>query len=58
MAAAMFTISYPCAVAVSVIGGFAWDVTGIPVIAFVPIGICAFALAALPLTVDFRQPAD
>jgi len=55
MAAAMFTISYPCAVAVSVIGGFAWYVTGIPVIAFVPIGICAFGLAALPLTVDFQR---
>ena len=58
MAAAMFTISYPCAVAMSVIGGFAWDITGLPAIAFVPIGICAFGLAALPLTIDFRRPAD
>ena len=55
MAAAMFTISYPCAVAVSVIGGFAWDMTGIPLVAFVPIGICAFGLAVLPLTVDLRR---
>ena len=30
MAAAMFTISYPCAVAMSAIGGLAWDVTGLP----------------------------
>jgi CP family cyanate transporter-like MFS transporter len=58
MAAAMFTISYPCAVAVSVVGGFAWDMTGMPVIAFVPIGICALGLAALPLTIDFRRRAD
>jgi CP family cyanate transporter-like MFS transporter len=58
MAAAMFTISYPCAVAMSVVGGFAWDMTGLPAIAFVPIGICAFGLAALPLTIDFRRPAD
>lgn len=58
MAAAMFTISYPCAVAISVIGGFAWDMTGVPTIAFLPIGFCAFALAALPLTIDFRRRAD
>jgi CP family cyanate transporter-like MFS transporter len=57
MAAAMFTISYPCAVAMSVIGGFAWDLTGVPVVAFVPIGICACGLAALPLTIDFAQRA-
>jgi MFS transporter, CP family, cyanate transporter len=57
-AAAMFTISYPCAVAMAVIGGFAWDVTGLPRIAFVPIAICAFGLVALPLTIDFRRRAD
>jgi CP family cyanate transporter-like MFS transporter len=53
MAAAMFTISYPCAVAISVIGGLAWDASGIPLLAFVPIGICAFGLAALPLSIRF-----
>jgi MFS transporter, CP family, cyanate transporter len=58
MAAAMFTISYPCAVAISVIGGFAWDMTGIPTIAFVPIGLCALLLALLPLTIDFRRRAE
>jgi MFS transporter, CP family, cyanate transporter len=58
IAAAMFTISYPCAVLFSVIGGFAWDMTGSPTIAFVPIGLCAFALAALPLTIDFRRRGD
>jgi CP family cyanate transporter-like MFS transporter len=58
MAAAMFTISYPCAVAISVIGGFGWDMTGVPTIAFLPIGFCAFALAALSLTIDFRRRAD
>jgi CP family cyanate transporter-like MFS transporter len=58
MAAAMFTISYPCAVAISVIGGFAWDMTGMPTIAFVPIGLCALLLAVLPLTIDFRRRGD
>jgi CP family cyanate transporter-like MFS transporter len=53
MAAAMFTISYPCAVAISVIGGLAWDATGMALLAFVPIGVCAFVLAALPLTIQF-----
>jgi CP family cyanate transporter-like MFS transporter len=53
MAAAMFTISYPCAVAISVIGGLAWDASAIPLLAFVPIGICAVGLAALPLTIEF-----
>jgi hypothetical protein len=32
--------------------------TGLPLITFVPIGICAFGLAALPLTIDFRRRAD
>jgi MFS transporter, CP family, cyanate transporter len=58
MAAAMFTISYPCAVVISVIGGLGWDMTGVPTIAFLPIGFCAFALAALSLTIDFRRRAD
>jgi CP family cyanate transporter-like MFS transporter len=53
MAAAMFTISYPCAVVISIVGGLAWDATGMALLAFVPIGVCAFGLATLPLTVKF-----
>jgi len=43
-AAAMFTISYTGAVIVPVLAGFAWDVSGIPAMAFLPIGLCAILL--------------
>jgi cyanate permease len=42
--AAMFTISYAGAVAMAVISGAAWDLSGIPSLAFVPIGICSIVL--------------
>lgn len=38
--AAMFTISYSCAVIVPVISGLAWDLTGIGSMAFLPIALC------------------
>jgi CP family cyanate transporter-like MFS transporter len=53
--AAMFTISYSCAVIVPIISGLAWDMTHIPAVAFVPIALCPFLLAALALTFDFRS---
>jgi MFS transporter, CP family, cyanate transporter len=55
LASAMFTISYPCAVVMSVIGGYLWDLTHQPWIAFVPIALCALALALLPLSIDFAE---
>src|SRR5499427_60949 len=36
MAAGMFTISYSCAVIVPILSGLAWDLTGVPAAAFVP----------------------
>jgi CP family cyanate transporter-like MFS transporter len=54
LASAMFTISYPCAVLMSVLGGYLWDKTDITWIAFVPIGFAAAALAVLPLGIDLR----
>ncbi len=54
LASAMFTISYPCAVLISVIGGYLWDVTQISWIAFVPIGFAAVALSVLSLGIDLR----
>jgi CP family cyanate transporter-like MFS transporter len=54
-AAGMFTISYSCAVAVPIIGGLAWDASGIAPVAFVPIGLCALVIAALPFAIDFRR---
>jgi CP family cyanate transporter-like MFS transporter len=45
--AAMFTISYSCAVIVPVISGLAWDASGIGAFAFVPIAMCGVVLAVL-----------
>lgn len=48
VSAAMFTISYSCAVIVPVISGALWDASGLAAIAFVPIAFCNFLLIALP----------
>lgn len=53
-AAAMFTIGYSCAVIIPVFSGIAWDLTGVPAMAFVPIGLCAFMLIVPAATVRFR----
>jgi CP family cyanate transporter-like MFS transporter len=45
--AAMFTISYSCAVVVPVISGMLWDMTNIAAMAFLPIGICGILLVIL-----------
>ena len=45
--AAMFTISYTCAVIVPVISGLAWDLTGIAKTAFLPIALCGILLVIL-----------
>jgi CP family cyanate transporter-like MFS transporter len=55
LASAMFTISYPCAVLMSIVAGYAWDATLLPWIAFVPIGFCALMLALLSLRIEFRE---
>jgi CP family cyanate transporter-like MFS transporter len=52
--AAMFTISYTLAMAVSVAGGAAWDLTGSPVFAFLPIGLAVLPLILLSPTIRFR----
>jgi MFS transporter, CP family, cyanate transporter len=50
VSAAMFTISYTCAVITPVFSGLVWDLTGIAQAAFVPLGICAGLLMALAPT--------
>ena len=47
VSAAMFTISYSCAVVVPVISGLAWDLTGIASTAFLPIALCGIVLVLL-----------
>src|SRR3954454_22383858 len=55
VSAAMFTISYSCAVITPVLSGLLWDLTGIAWSAFVPLGLCACTLMALAPTI--RLPA-
>jgi CP family cyanate transporter-like MFS transporter len=57
-AAGMFTVSYSCAVAIPIIGGLAWDASGIALVAFVPIGLCALVISTLPFCIDFRQRGE
>ncbi|MEZ5787453.1 MAG: MFS transporter [Xanthobacteraceae bacterium] len=47
LAAGMFTISYSCAVITPILSGLAWDLTGVPRAAFVPVLLGAVVLAAL-----------
>lgn len=54
-AAGMFTISYSCAVLIPILGGLAWDASGIAVAAFAPIGLCTIGIAALPFCIDFHR---
>jgi len=51
--AAIFTLSYGCAVVVPVASGVVWDWTGLPASAFLPIGTCALVLLALARNINF-----
>lgn len=48
-AAGTFTISYGGAVVIAIVSGAAWDVTGTPAMAFVPIALSALALSCSAL---------
>jgi CP family cyanate transporter-like MFS transporter len=45
--AAMFTISYSCAVIVPIVSGFLWDLSGVAALAFLPIALCGILLVIL-----------
>jgi CP family cyanate transporter-like MFS transporter len=47
----MFTVSYTCAVIVPVLSGLSWDASGVPALAFIPIGLCNFVLIGLASTI-------
>jgi MFS transporter, CP family, cyanate transporter len=49
--AGMFTISYSCAMLMSIVGGWLWDLTAMPVASFAPIALCAIVIVALASTV-------
>jgi CP family cyanate transporter-like MFS transporter len=55
--AAMFTISYSCAVVVPVISGLAWDLSGIASFAFAPIALCGIILVVLAPAINHVRPA-
>ena len=48
--AGMFTISYSMAMALSVLGGWLWDFTHMPLASFAPIAVSALAIVALART--------
>jgi CP family cyanate transporter-like MFS transporter len=55
LSAAMFTISYSCAVITPILSGIAWDLTGVGWSAFVPLGLCAVVLMALAPTIRIER---
>jgi CP family cyanate transporter-like MFS transporter len=55
VSAAMFTISYSCAVITPVLSGLAWDLTGVAQSAFVPLGLCALVLVVIAPTIRLRH---
>jgi CP family cyanate transporter-like MFS transporter len=55
--AAMFTISYSCAVIVPIISGLIWDASGVPAAAFVPIALCNILLIVFAPSVRVRAGA-
>ena len=57
LSAGMFTISYSCAVIVPIFSGLGWDLSGIPAVAFAPIGLCALLVLGLASTNSFKREA-
>ena len=55
--AAMFTISYSCAVIVPVISGMVWDMSGRAELAFLPIALCGIILAVLAPAINHVRAA-
>lgn len=53
VSAAMFTLSYPCAVVLTILGGVLWDRTGVAAIAFLPVLVGAAGIAFLAPGIDF-----
>jgi CP family cyanate transporter-like MFS transporter len=58
--AGMFTVSYSCAMVISVLGGWLWDATHLPIAGLAPVAVCELAVIALASTVKRadRQPAS
>jgi CP family cyanate transporter-like MFS transporter len=50
--AGMFTISYSVAMALSVVGGWLWDYTHLPIAGLLPVALCGILIIALPSTLS------
>jgi len=55
VSAAMFTISYSCAVITPIFSGLLWDMTGVAWTAFVPLGACAVVLMTIAPGIRFER---
>jgi CP family cyanate transporter-like MFS transporter len=55
MAAGIFTISYTCAVIVPIASGIAWDLTGQPAVAFVPVALGALLIIGFAPTLGLSR---
>jgi CP family cyanate transporter-like MFS transporter len=53
--AGVFTLSYGGAVVIAVISGAAWDLTGIPALAFVPLAACAVGMTAITVRLRLNK---
>jgi CP family cyanate transporter-like MFS transporter len=49
--AGMFTISYSCAMAMAVLGGWLWDLTRTPIAGLAPVALCGITIVVLASTV-------
>jgi MFS transporter, CP family, cyanate transporter len=58
VSAAMFTISYAGAMLISVLSGFAWDISGSARFAFLPVALSAVPSILLVLTLNFRRQPE
>src|SRR3984885_10796479 len=48
--AGMFTISYSCAMAMAVLGGWLWDLTRAPIAGLAPVALCGILSVVLAST--------
>lgn len=58
MSAAMFTISYSEGLVIAVLSGAAWDLSGNPRFAFLPMGLALLPLLVVPATIRFHRPHE
>jgi CP family cyanate transporter-like MFS transporter len=56
--AAMFTISYSCAVVIPIVSGALWDMSGVAELAFAPIGVAGLLLILLAPAINHVQRAE